>query len=137
VAVLPVRSRTSLSAIAVAATLVAGVIAACAESRFPLGSDCLKDEDCLSGICSQQRCTATPPYLDGEAVATDSAAAADAPELDASAGDSSVEGGAAPEAGSEAAADARTDGPADAPTTSDAAAGGDSADAPTDVRAGG
>jgi hypothetical protein len=125
-----VRFRTSLRTIAVAGSLIAGVIAAaCSESRFPLGSDCLKDEDCLSGICSQQRCTAAPPYLDAEPVATDSAALTDAPGLQ----DSSIE----------AAGDARTDGPADAQTTSEGGAGTDSApesstpDAPADVRAGG
>jgi len=128
-----VRLRTSLRTIAVAGSLIAGVIAAaCSESRFPLGSDCLKDEDCLSGICSQQRCTAAPPYLDAEPVATDAAAPPDAPGLQ----DSSIEA-------SEAAADAGTGGPTDAQTTSEGGAGPDSApessttDAQPDARAGG
>jgi hypothetical protein len=135
-----IRSRTLLRTIAFAGPLVVGVIAAsCSESRFPLGADCLKDEDCLSGICSQQKCAATPPYLDAEAVATDSGASGDASGLDAAAADSTAEGAA--EAGSEAAA-ASTDGASDAQTTS-ADGGPDSApetsttDAPADVRAGG
>jgi hypothetical protein len=30
-----------------------------------LGEDCLKDQDCLSGICSQLKCAAAPPLIDG------------------------------------------------------------------------
>jgi hypothetical protein len=130
---LHVRSRAFLRTLAVAGPLVAGVIAAaCSESRFPLGADCLKDEDCLSGICSQQRCAAAPPYLDAEPVATDSAATADAVGLDVAVGDSSVEA-------SEAAGDALTEGATDAQTTSEAGAGPETStpDAPADVREGG
>lgn len=71
----------------------------CAETKRSLGDDCLKNEDCLSGICSQLRCGAAPPLLDGaptgeaQADATADAAAetsGDAPvdtATDAQAGD--------------------------------------------------
>jgi hypothetical protein len=44
---------------------VVGLVSGCAEDRRSLGEDCLKDQDCLSGICSQLRCAASPTYLDG------------------------------------------------------------------------
>ncbi len=46
--------------------LVAGVVAACVELEGSLGSDCLKDQDCQSGVCSQTHCVAVPPLLDAE-----------------------------------------------------------------------
>jgi hypothetical protein len=36
-------------------------VGACMETRHSLGDDCLKDGDCLSGVCTQLRCTASPP----------------------------------------------------------------------------
>ncbi len=46
---------------------VAAVAVSCAETRRGLGEECLKSDDCLSGICAGQRCVAAPPLLDGEA----------------------------------------------------------------------
>lgn len=40
------------------------VLGACTESRRTIGEDCLKADDCLSGVCSSQKCTAAPPLLD-------------------------------------------------------------------------
>ncbi|MEI7894894.1 MAG: hypothetical protein WCI05_17485 [Myxococcales bacterium] len=45
--------------------MVLTLAAACAELRRSLGEECLKDDDCLSGICSQLQCVAAPPMLDG------------------------------------------------------------------------
>ena len=60
------------------AILIASVLlVACTETRRPLGEDCLKDQDCLSGICSGLKCAAAPPTL--EAGPTPPDAEADAP----------------------------------------------------------
>jgi hypothetical protein len=58
-------------AFAAAASIACGIAAlvitlSCSETRRGPGEDCLKDDDCLSGICSQQHCAAAPPLLDGE-----------------------------------------------------------------------
>ncbi len=44
--------------------LIAGVVAACVEQQGSLGADCLKNQDCQSGVCSQLRCVAVSPLLD-------------------------------------------------------------------------
>jgi hypothetical protein len=40
-----------------------GATAGCQLTSRALGEDCLKDQDCLSGICSQLKCAAAPPLL--------------------------------------------------------------------------
>ena len=82
---------------------VVGALAlACTETRRSLGEDCLKNDDCLSGICAQLACASTPVLLDGSSVAP----------LDAANGaDAVVDAGAAADAPAvEASSDARTDG---------------------------
>ncbi len=54
------RRRGAAVALACAVAVVA-----CSETRRPLGEDCLKSGDCLSGLCSGLKCAATPPLLDG------------------------------------------------------------------------
>ena len=49
----------------IAALSLLALGAACSETRRPLGEDCLKDDDCLSGLCSQLACAASPKLLDG------------------------------------------------------------------------
>ncbi len=46
--------------------LFGGIVlaSACVETRRSLGEDCLKDDDCLSGVCSQLFCAALPPTID-------------------------------------------------------------------------
>lgn len=71
------RPRREVAAVAIAAGLVATwALAACTETRRPLGEDCLKNGDCLSGICSGLRCVATPPFLDGSPEGTPDAGGA-------------------------------------------------------------
>jgi hypothetical protein len=53
-------------AVLAAALAVVGLAQGCAESRRSLGDECLKSQDCLSGICSQFACAASPPTLDTE-----------------------------------------------------------------------
>ena len=77
---------------AVLALMVGGVLLAggCIETRRSLGEDCLKNDDCLSQVCSQLRCATSPPTLGRPEVA-------DAAEpIVAEAGDESVGEGDAP-----------------------------------------
>src|SRR5215472_13336794 len=46
---------------------VAGLVVACVELKGSLGADCLKDEDCQSGVCTQLKCAALPPALELDA----------------------------------------------------------------------
>jgi hypothetical protein len=82
--------------------LAAGLASACADERRALGEGCLKDQDCLSGICSQLKCAASPPLLQGAPTSTAGPDAAGVPEA----------GG--PEAGPDATPDAAGDAPSDA-----------------------
>lgn len=45
--------------------LVLGLVAACGETRRPIGEECLRGEDCLSGVCSSRTCVAAPPLVNG------------------------------------------------------------------------
>ena len=47
----------------------------CSPSQRALGEECLKDQDCLSGHCSQLQCAAQPPILEDAASAPMSDAA--------------------------------------------------------------
>jgi hypothetical protein len=51
--------------------LVAGAVltGACMETRRSLGEDCLKDGDCLSGVCAQFLCAAASPTIDTQVMA--------------------------------------------------------------------
>lgn len=110
------RWVTRLAAIGI----VAGVVAACVELPGSLGSDCLKDQDCQSGVCSQLRCVAVPPLLSPDA---------EAPGPDA--GDATVDGppAAGPDASGTPVPDASM--PRDAAPAADAPA--PPVDAPADA----
>jgi hypothetical protein len=41
----------------VVVVLVVTGAGACAETKLGLGEECLKDTDCLSGVCAAQACT--------------------------------------------------------------------------------
>jgi hypothetical protein len=88
------RWLTPLAAGAVGAL----VAASCTASRGSIGDDCLKDQDCISGVCAELTCAAGPTSLDGEAdLEPDAEALADGEEAaDAPATDVAVE--AAPDA---------------------------------------
>jgi hypothetical protein len=134
------RTVTRIVAWVAAGGVVATVLAlgsACTELRGSIGEDCLKDQDCLSGVCSELHCAPQPPLLDA-AFAPTIDAGVDA-TLDAGARDGSVvapaDGGTppppedAPAEVREAAPDVGTAGPSDA--SEDVVDGGHS-DAPTD-----
>jgi hypothetical protein len=108
----------------VPAAVVVAVLAsavACTETERANGESCLKDQDCLSGICSQLRCAAQPMLLDG------------APAAPADAADTSSPPGPSPDAGADDSAGGAGDGPAEAVAEGDgtpmpdAAAGEDAA----------
>ena len=71
---------------------------ACAETRRPLGEDCLKNGDCLSGVCTGLKCASAPPLLDGAGPdfegGVDAAGgdASDAANVDDAAGDAASNG---------------------------------------------
>lgn len=44
-------------------------VAACGETRSPIGDECLRGEDCLSGVCSARTCVAAPPLVNGTGAA--------------------------------------------------------------------
>lgn len=50
-----------------AVVLVLGwrILAACGESRSPIGEECLRSDDCLSGVCSDRVCVSAPPLTLG------------------------------------------------------------------------
>ena len=50
------------------ALVAVGVLAACTDTRGPNGAQCLKDHDCLSGLCSGFVCAESPPLVDAEVV---------------------------------------------------------------------
>jgi hypothetical protein len=107
------RRRTTARAIYLFSGVLIALVAtfaACADLRFGLGEECLKDPDCLSGICTGGRCTAAPPI--GTVSPVDATP-------DTSMG----------EAGGEAAADATGD------TASDTSSPADAADGPPAVDA--
>jgi hypothetical protein len=59
------RSRAVARALVAVVLGAMGTSAGCQVTSRSLGEDCLKDQDCLSGICSQLKCTAAPPVLEG------------------------------------------------------------------------
>jgi hypothetical protein len=59
--------QTRLFACLAAIGVVAGLGAACVELQGSLGSDCLKNQDCQSGVCSQLHCAEKPPLFEFEA----------------------------------------------------------------------
>jgi hypothetical protein len=65
---------------------VATAVVACIELKGSDGSDCLRNGDCQSGVCSQLVCVAVPPVLELEAGpdagADGSADGASGPETD-------------------------------------------------------
>ena len=42
-----------------------GVLVACGETRNPIGDECLRGDDCLSGVCSARTCVAAPGLVTG------------------------------------------------------------------------
>jgi hypothetical protein len=58
------------------------ILFACGETRRPIGDECLRDDDCLSGVCSARSCVSAPPLKTGSPGPTPD----DAPEFAAGEG---------------------------------------------------
>ena len=88
----PVRRRRPFVLVLV---LVLGVLAllslACGETRSPIGDECIRGEDCLSGVCSSRTCVAAPPLVNGSGPPPDETARI--PIGDAGPADAPREGG--------------------------------------------
>jgi len=110
--VLPVRVRARALAFVAPLLLAFGLAQACAQTKLPLGSDCIKSEDCLSGVCTALVCAAPGPTTSVEETAE--AATSDAEAVEDT---STADTGSAPDTGT--APEAAPDGPAEA------ASGGD------------
>lgn len=52
-------------ACALVVLVMASAIGACGETRLPIGDECLRSDDCLSGVCSARTCVAAPPLVTG------------------------------------------------------------------------
>jgi hypothetical protein len=74
----PARASARAFAFVVPTLLVTvAALGGCAETSKSLGGTCIRDSDCLTGICTGFLCTASPPLLDAE-VEVDSATVPDA-----------------------------------------------------------
>ncbi len=71
--------------------LVLLVATACGETRSPIGDECIRGEDCLSGVCSSRTCVAAPPLVNGSGPPPDETARI--PIGDAGPADTRREGG--------------------------------------------
>ena len=52
-------------AVTVLLLVVAAGIGGCGETRRPIGDECLRSDDCLSGVCSDKTCVAAPTLVTG------------------------------------------------------------------------
>jgi hypothetical protein len=60
------RSRSrAVSAFVVIVMCIGASFAACTDTKRSNGDDCIKSEDCSSGVCSALKCVAPPPLRDG------------------------------------------------------------------------
>lgn len=55
-----VRLGRLVRATSVVASLACAVVLACGETRQPIGEECLRDDDCLSNVCSARTCVPAP-----------------------------------------------------------------------------
>jgi hypothetical protein len=44
---------------------LSAALLACGETRNPIGEECLRGDDCLSGVCSARTCIAAPGLVTG------------------------------------------------------------------------
>ena len=61
----PTRAISDMRVILLAVTIALAAIVACGETRRPIGDECLRDDDCLSGVCSARSCVSAPPLRVG------------------------------------------------------------------------
>ncbi len=46
---------------------ILAIVLACGETRRPIGDECLRDDDCLSGACANRTCVSAPTLVTGAA----------------------------------------------------------------------
>jgi hypothetical protein len=116
------RVRPWAAPVALFAPLAVAMLlaSACMETRRALGEDCLKDNECLSGICSQLRCATAPPTVDAQVMADAATedATSDVPGMEPDAADA-PDGEAGNDAPTEEAADESESSSTVAPMDSD------------------
>jgi hypothetical protein len=88
-------------ALTASAVVAVVMFAGCMETRRALGEDCLKNDDCLSGTCSQLHCGAAPTITDAQAVGD----ASEEPTVEATSDGSGASADSSRESGGEAAVD--------------------------------
>lgn len=54
-------------AVLLAVGLAVAAVLACGETRRPIGDECLRDDDCLSGACANRTCVSAPTLVTGAA----------------------------------------------------------------------
>jgi hypothetical protein len=105
----PVRARVRPLSFFVMLIVPVGLLGGCVETRRANGEACLKDQDCLTGICSQLVCAAAPPTTNVQANAdggvteagggadtgggTDGGAEAEAAVSESGSGEAAADGG--------------------------------------------
>ncbi|MDP9001140.1 MAG: hypothetical protein M3O46_13650 [Myxococcota bacterium] len=67
----PARPRTHALALLSSLAIALALESACMETRRSLGEDCLKNDDCLSDVCSQLHCAASPSVIDAQVTRPD------------------------------------------------------------------
>lgn len=55
----------ALVSVALVSLTALASVAGCGETRRPIGDECLRGDDCLSGVCSSRTCVAAPPLVAG------------------------------------------------------------------------
>lgn len=58
------RHGPARRALAAHAVLVCSLLA-CGETRRPIGEECIRSDDCLSGVCSARTCVSAPDRVSG------------------------------------------------------------------------
>jgi hypothetical protein len=58
-------TRSQTIAVSLGGAYALALVMACGETRLPIGDECLRSDDCLSGICSARTCVAAPPLVTG------------------------------------------------------------------------
>ena len=87
--------RSAIAALVALVVTFLVTLGACNETRRSLGEECLKGDDCVSGLCSSQHCVEPAPVLEASVpvdAANDVSIADSAPSTDANDAASSSDG---------------------------------------------
>lgn len=59
------RPRSRFGSVVTGYAITAAIATACGETRRPIGEECLRHEDCLSGVCAARLCVSAPTLVTG------------------------------------------------------------------------